>query len=481
MGSSKRRRWWIVLGSIGVTAAVAAGVAGGWGRWASHYAAAAENKAAEASPPAELSEEVEKAPVTVDRITVRPIQRVVQVVGSFWGYEEVTVMAEVPGRVVRTNHDVGDLVRPGDVLLKINPVDYELAIQETCRALELEATRIGLPIPAEKDFTREKIMAALGKFDIKQLPPVLRAQEQQENARKRLERAKQLREDKTISQEMYEFVETEYEVARNNRVQSELDARAVVAGIKHRLVLLEISQKKLRDTDVLVPTPTRHEGMPEQIEYAVAQRKVSEGEMVKDSPGTSTAVFELVLDKVLKLQGNVPERYVAQVKQGQKVEVRVDAYPDRVFAGRITRVSPVVDRLNRTFPVEILVPNPARELRPGGFAKADILTYVDPQAVTVPAAAVLVFVGSKKVLVVRDGVARAVPVTTGVEGRDARTGNWVELVRPDPKLIDRDSLLITGGHSQLADGSPVTIRRPEAAEGPAAGRPGDRQPKDKQP
>jgi membrane fusion protein (multidrug efflux system) len=164
---------------------------------------------------------------------------------------------------------------------------------------------------------------------------------------------------------------------------------------------------------------------------------------------------------VLKLQGNVPERYTAQVKAGQKAEIRVDAYPDRVFAGAISRVSPVVDRVNRTFPVEILVPNPARELRPGGFAKADILTYVDPQAVTVPAAAVVAFVGSKKVFVVRDGVARAVPVATGVEGRDEKKGNWVELVRPDPKWIHRDSLLVTSGHSQLADGAPVTARQAE--------------------
>jgi len=461
MGSSKRVRWWIVAGGVGLTAAALAVVAGGLERSARNHAAAGENKAAETSPTADGAREAEKVQVTVDRIAVRPIQRAVQVVGTFLGYDEVTVMAEVTGRVVRINHDVGDLVRPGDVLLKINPIDYELAIQEIWRAMAMDATRVGVPIPPEKDWTRDKVLALIRAFDIGTVPMVLRAQDQEKNAEKRRDRARQLREQKSISQEMFEQIETEYRVARNTRAQAELDVQAVIAGIRHRLVVLEIAEKKLRDTDVVVPAPTRHQGMPGEIEYSVAQRKVTEGEMVKDSAGASTAVFELVMDKVLKLQANVPERYTAQVKAGQKAEIRVDAYPDRVFAGAISRVSPVVDRVNRTFPVEILVPNPARELRPGGFAKADILTYVDPQAVTVPAAAVVTFVGSKRVFVVRDGAAQAVPVATGVEGRDARKGNWVELVRPDPKWIHRDSLLVTSGHSQLADGSPVTIRSAE--------------------
>jgi len=461
MGSSKRVRWWMVAGGVGLTAAALAVVAGGLGRSAHSDAAAGENPAAQAPQPADAAGEAENVPVTVDRITVRPVQRVVQVVGSFGGYDEVTVTAEATGRVVRVNHDVGDVVRPGDVLLKINPIDYELAIQETRRSLELEATRLGLPIPPEEDFKVDKIRARLRDVDVRKHPTVLRAKEQADNARQKHERAKPLRESKTLSQEQFEQLGMEYEVANNNFIQAERDALAVVAGIKLRLVNLEIAEKKLRDTDVLVPTPTRREGMPAEVQYSVAERKVTEGEMVKDSAGASTAVFELVMDKVLKLQGNVPERYTAQVKVGQKVEIRVDAYPERVFAGAISRVSPVVDRLNRTFPVEILVPNPARELRPGGFAKADVLTYVDPQAVTVPASAVVTFVGSTKVFVVRDGVARAVPVTTGAEGRDEKKGNWVELVRPDPKWINRDSLLVTGGPSQLADGSPVTIRQPE--------------------
>ena len=475
MTSSKRKRGWMAVVGIGLAAVAIVATAGllgrlGWGVAAGGESAGGEkSSAAEPEAPAAPAK-ADAVQVTVERVVVRPIQRVIQVVGTFWGYDDVTVMAEVPGRVIQVFYDVGDVVRPGDVLLKINPIDYQLAVEETKRAMVADATRAGVPVPPEKEWNREKIRAILAAFDVGTVPLVRRAREQEENAQKRYKRAVPLREDKTITQETFEAVESEYKVARNMREQAELEVQAVIASIRHRLVLLEIAEKKLRDTDVLVPTPTRHAGMPDEIEYSVAQRKVSEGEMVKDSPGASTAVFELVMDKVLKLQGNVPERYSSRVKTGQKVEIRVDAYPERVFEGKISRVSPVVDRLSRTFPVEILVPNGKRELKPGGFAKAEVLTHVEEQAVTVPASAVVTFVGSTRVFVVRDGVARAVPVTPGVEGRDGSGGRWVELVGVDPGTIGRDTLLVTGGQSQLSDGAAVTLRQAQpAAQQPEEG------------
>lgn len=402
--------------------------------------------------------------VTVAPVAVRPIQRTVNVVGSFAGYAEVTVMAEVSGRVVRIRHDVGDLVRPGDVLLEIDPSDYQLAVEETRRSLELEATRVGLPIPPEEDFNPEQILAKLGDFKVDTLPAVLRAREQEENAQRRAERAKQLRRQNAISDESYEQIDTDFEVATNNRVQAELDARAVLVGIKYRLVLLKIAEKKLQDTNVVVPRPTPQEGLPDDVVYAVAKRKVAEGEMLKDSPGASTATFDLVIDKSLKLVGTVPERYASEVKVGQDVRVRVDAYPDRVFEGKVWRLSPTVDRLSRTFEVEVLVPNPRRELMAGGFAEGEILIRVDPEALVVPLEAVVSYAGTTKVFVVRDGTARAVMVNPGVEGR-----GWIELVNPDPKEIARRSLVITSGQNQLADGTPVAVRQPETSgQRPAA-------------
>ena len=68
--------------------------------------------------------------VTLAPVETREIQRVVEVVGSFRGLEEVTITPKVEGRVVKIHHDVGDMVAPGDVLMDIDPTDYKLAVEE---------------------------------------------------------------------------------------------------------------------------------------------------------------------------------------------------------------------------------------------------------------------------------------------------------------------------------------------------------------
>jgi RND family efflux transporter MFP subunit len=193
--------------------------------------------------------------------------------------------------------------------------------------------------------------------------------------------------------------------------------------------------------------------MPPDAEYAVSQRKVTEGEMVKDSPGSSTAAFELVMDKVLKLLAAVPERYVGQVKLGQRAEVHVEAYPDRVFPGVVTRVNPMVDRTSRTFEVEVRVDNAKRDLKAGGFGKVAILTHEDPQAWTVPIESTVTFVGSTKVFVIRDGKAHAVVVTPGLQGQ-----RWIELVRSASPELRLEDQVITSGLEKLAEGVAVRVK-----------------------
>ncbi len=99
--------------------------------------------------------------VTVAPITVREAQRTVGAVGSFFGFDEVTVSAEVTGHVARILHDVGDIVQPGDVLLEIDPVDYELALEETLRSLQLDVARIVMPVPPDEAFEPAPAQAIL--------------------------------------------------------------------------------------------------------------------------------------------------------------------------------------------------------------------------------------------------------------------------------------------------------------------------------
>ncbi len=452
------RRCLVVLGTLCAMAVVAVVVNE---RQSVDQSMGAETSASPASgtPAATASAAERTVAVTTTPIALREVQRSVGAVGTFFGFDEVTVTAEVSGRVVQIFHEVGQIVQPGDVLLQIDPVDYELAVDLTRREIELEATRLGLRehVPADKDFNPDNVLKLIDQlFKIDELPKVISAKGEMDNAALRLDRAEKLRRQSSISDEEYTGRDKDLKVAEANYEQALRDSWAVVAGIKYRLVQLRTAQRKLELTTVRVPTPTQRQRIPAVVQYGVVERKVTEGEMVKDAAGMSTATFELVMDGVLKLKASVPERFVSQVQVGQVARVYVDAYPGREFPGEVIGINPMIDRTSRTFMVEVYVDNPQRELKAGGFAKVDILTHVDPQAWTVPVDAIVTYAGSTKVFVIRDGRAHAIPTATGVEGR-----GWVELIRPANSELRQDDQVITSGQERLAEGVTVQVRTKE--------------------
>jgi RND family efflux transporter MFP subunit len=377
--------------------------------------------------------------VTVANVKIQSIQRTVEVVGSFEGYEQVTVTPKVDGRVIRINYDEGDIVRPGEVLMEIDPTDYQLAVEEARKKIETELAKDGLtalPGPG---------------FDIMKLPTVVRATNVYRNTSQRFSRIDSLYKQKISTKEEWDQAYTDNEVAKATVEQVKIEAQTNIAKAREQAAILDTAQQRLRDTKVEVPVPSaaiaRLASTAKAVEYAVDKRMISEGEMATRS--NANGVFKLVIDKLLKFKAGVPESYTAQVKLGQKVNLHVDAYPDKVFVGRLSRISPTVDRLSRTFQVEVLVPNLERELKSGGFAKASILTQIDEQAKTVPVEAVITAVGTAKVFVVENDKARAIEVKTGVA-----ENNWIEITSE----LNPNSQVITSGQNQLAEGTKVRVR-----------------------
>src|SRR5207244_3142178 len=69
---------------------------------------------------------------------------------------------------------------------------------------------------------------------------------------------------------------------------------------------------------------------------------------------------------------SIPEKMAPWIRDGQPVQLRVDAYPDREFTGAVSRISPAVNTATRAFPFEALVPNRDAVLKPGTFARVHI-------------------------------------------------------------------------------------------------------------
>ncbi|MFM9118419.1 MAG: efflux RND transporter periplasmic adaptor subunit, partial [Planctomycetota bacterium] len=398
---------------------------------------------------ADASKALSKVVVTAAAVKAQPIERRVSLVGTLHGFEKVTLTPKVEGRVLAIEGEVGDRVKPGALLLELDPTDYELAVDEAERGLETELARLGLEeVPTDG-------------IDVESQPSVVRATLLLDNARRRFDRQKALLSSAVSTREAYEQIETELKVAEATLRQTRLEIQSTLAAVRHRQAILAQARPRLAETKLSAPTTQMPQSAKDQDKsssdgtaYVIARRMTSVGEMVRAFP--STPVFELVVDSVLKLKATVPERLSSQLRAGQPVEVRVEAYPQEVFAATILRLNPTVDPQSRTFEVEALVPNQDYRLRHGGFAKADVITDKQAQGTVVPLSAITSFAGINKVFVLRDGAAQEVLTRLGMRGE-----GWVEVI-PESGTLEDGDLVATSGQSRLANGTPVEIRDPTA-------------------
>jgi RND family efflux transporter MFP subunit len=374
-------------------------------------------------------------PVSVASVEVREVQRRISVVGALHGFERITITPKVEGRVQAMHFDVGDRVAPGESLLELDPTDYQLAVEEARQSLNQELSRLDLK------------QSPPDNFDVEQLPSVESARLLLKNALQKFERQKTLLGQNASSGQVFEQAETDLKVADAALRQARVNARTTLAAVRHRESLLSVARQKLSETQVKAPAMGGPSRPGQSINFVVSKRMASVGEMVRAFP--STPVFELVMDDVLKLHVMVPERYMSQVQMGLDVEVRVEAYPNEVFPGKVARINPTVDPQSRSFDVEAHVPNPDHRLKHGGFAKAEVIVGTADEALTVPLEAVTRFAGVSKVFTVRDETAREVEIVIGTQGP-----GWVEALGG----LQAGDVVVTSGQSKLANGTRVTVR-----------------------
>jgi multidrug efflux pump subunit AcrA (membrane-fusion protein) len=389
---------------------------------------------------------VQPIPVTVGSVKSVGLRRTVPVVGTLNAYEDVQLAPKVDGRVVNILRDVGDAVAPGEVLLELDPTNHALAVEQARPAFQAELKKLKLDALPESD---AEFTLHLPKVDA-----VAQARANLELAEKDLTRIEFEYSKGVAGVQVFDTAKTKVKVAKAAVELAETDARVTLSHARRLKAALDDAEDHLRETQLRAPVRPEWAAWSavlgpaaNPLRYSVASRMAEKGQMIRQFPLTN--LFRLVLDHILKLRVTVPERYKPEVRVGQVVEVRVEAYPDRVFAGRVTRINPTVDSVSRSFMVEIEVPNYGRLLSAGGFAKADILTRTDAAVTTVSPEAVVMFAGVTKVFVAEGDVARAIEVEIGTRDKE-----WVEVrgaLKPDARVI-------LSGQTQLVDGSPIRIR-----------------------
>ncbi len=183
-----------------------------------------------------------------------------------------------------------------------------------------------------------------------------------------------------------------------------------------------------------------------------------------------TELLEMYDPDSLVIRASIPEKHAARVDSGMRVDVRLDAYPDKVISSRIERVYPYLDSRLRTRPVEIALDNPVN-LLPGMFARLTFSLESAEDVVVVPLEAVVSRPKGHVVFVFEDGKATARMVETGIEA-----DNRIEIISGiqigDKVIVAGNEKLKNGAGVQLAgEGKPGKEQNKTKTE-PSAGQPG---------
>jgi len=366
------------------------------------------------------NESKEPRTVKVAQIGEIALEQMVTVTGTLAAYDQATVSAKVPGRMKSIAVDLGSVVRKGQIIAQIEQQDYQLRLQQAEAALAQARARVGLS-PEGKD----------DRIDPEKTGTVRQAQAILDDAKLKFERARNLLQRGVLAQAQLDAAEAEYKVAVSRYQDAVEEIRNRQALVVQRRSELEIARQQLVDSSIYAP-----------FDGIVQEKRASIGEYL----AAGAPLVNIVRMDPLRLRAEVPERESRNVRVGQQVRVSLEG-DSNVYMGKIARISPTITAQNRVLMVEAEVHNNG-QLRPGSYARAEIVSANNTSAVGVPVNAIISFAGIDKVILVQDSKAVEKPITLG-----RRTTEWAEVISG---LKTGDTVVINPGN--LQSGQPVIVQ-----------------------
>jgi HlyD family secretion protein len=288
--------------------------------------------------------------VDVDKVTRGPVREVVNASGTLNAKTYVDVSATIMGKITKLAVHEGDQVRQGDLLMEIDPKEYE----SLARGAE-----------AGLASAQEELALARANLDKAELD---------------VKRARSLREQGLQTQEQVEVAETNYKVQQ-----------AQVAAATGRVGAAQANLDRTRNelSKVTIKAP---------ISGTVTRLNIHEGENAIIGTMNNPGTLLLTVDDLSQMEAKVKvdETEVVKVKAGQPADITIDAYPDSTFKGVVTEVgnSPIFSQTGIgqqavDFEVKIMLQNAPEKVRPGLSASANIEVASRPAALTIPIASLV--------------------------------------------------------------------------------------------
>ena len=361
-------------------------------------------------------------PVQTEPVRQDSVRRAVDVVGTLAAVDEVTISSEADGKVNKIFADLGDRVTAGQLLVQLDNEKQRYTFAQQQAALARALAQYGA---SDSEHLPE----------LEDTPDARRASADLVQATQNYERADELFKRTLVSQQTLDDAKTALQSKRamyNSAIQN---AKNLRASIQASDATMKLAGRQLRDTEIRAP-----------FDGFVQKRLVNMGELVK----TQMPVMAVVRLDPLKVTAEIPEKMAPWITAGQPVDLKVDAYQDRKFTGKVSRLSPAVNTATRAFPFEALVPNGDAVLKPGTFARVHIESGKVDSVLTVPYSALQYRYGVNRVFVVNGGKLALRELSVG-----ERMGNRIEVVSG----VKAGERIAISDVDTLTDGAAVSLTK----------------------
>ncbi len=283
-------------------------------------------------------------PIKVEQVRQEAVRRAVEVVGTLAAVDQVTISSETEGKVSRILADLGDRVTAGQTLVQLDHEKQQYNYDQQKAALARALAQYGAVDPQHLP-------------EIEKTPDVQKARAEMVQAQQSYDRAEELQRRQLVPKQALDDADAALQAKRASYESSLQNAKNLRASIQASEASMKLADRQFRDTDIRAP-----------FDGYVERRLVNLGELVK----AQMAVMAVVRIDPLKVIAEIPEKMAPWIKDGQAMELHVDAYPGQAFVGKVSRISPAVNSATRAFPFEALVPNTDARLKPGTFARVHI-------------------------------------------------------------------------------------------------------------
>lgn len=181
------------------------------------------------------------------------------------------------------------------------------------------------------------------------------AQAQFENIDTEWKRIQKLYKENAVSKSQYDIVKSQRNAAK--------------AAVNQMQAALKSAKEQYNDSFIKAP-----------ISGFVSMRNYYSG----DQTNPQIPIFTIVQMDTIKIKIDIVEAQISQVKAGMKAYIQVETYPGEIFVGKVNKVYPTINPMTRTIPCEIVIDNSDLRLKPGGFARVEIVTDEHDNVLIIP-------------------------------------------------------------------------------------------------